>query len=117
MCWTPWITKGVSKPSAQITAFRRRMSGAVATIRIHVQMFSIIVVTERILTRGKWRSVEVLACPATFSMQPEHIEAARRAYDDWWRALDWNPDGLITGGMLWEVEVTRIMPRRARGND
>ena len=41
------------------------------------------------------------------------IEAARRAYDDWWQALGWIRDGLIVGGMLREVEVTGAMPRPA----
>ena len=67
--------------------------------------------TERVLARGKWRSVEVLACPVTFSPHPHQIEAARRAYEDWWRALDWVRDGLIAGGMLREVEVTAAMPK------
>ena len=40
------------------------------------------------------------------------IEAARRAYDDWWQALRWVHDGLIAGGMLREVELTQAMPRR-----
>lgn len=67
--------------------------------------------TERILTRGKWRTVEVLACPVTFSPHPEQIDAARRAYDDWWHALDWIEDGLITGGVLREVEIAGAMPK------
>ena len=44
---------------------------------------TVVVGTERVLTRGKWRTVEVLACPVTLSPHPEQIEAARRAYDDW----------------------------------
>ena len=39
------------------------------------------------------------------------IEAARRAYDDWWQALGWVREGLIASGMLREVEVTAAMPR------
>jgi len=72
---------------------------------------TIVVGTVRILTRGKWRTVEVLACPVTFSPHPRQIEAARRAYDDWWQALGWIRDGLIAGRMLREVEVTAAMPR------
>lgn len=72
---------------------------------------TVVVDTVRILARGKWRSVEVLACPVTFSPHPRQIEAARRAYDDWWQALGWIRDGLIAGGMLREVEVTAAMPR------
>ena len=70
-----------------------------------------VVGTARILSRGKWRSVDILACPVTFSPHPRQIAAARRAYDDWWQALGWIRDGLIAGGMLREVEVTEAMPR------
>jgi hypothetical protein len=72
---------------------------------------TMVVGTARVLTRGKWRTVEVLACPVTFSPHPHQIEAARRAYDDWWQALSWIRDGLITGGALREVEVIPGMPR------
>jgi hypothetical protein len=72
---------------------------------------TIVVGTERVLSRGKWRTVEVLACPVTFSPHPQQIEAARRAYDDWWRALDWVRCGLLAGGMLREVELVEGMPR------
>ena len=72
---------------------------------------TVVVGTERIQTRGKWRTVEVLACPVTYSPYPEQIEAARRAYDDWWQALGWVRDGLISGGMLRAVEVSSAMPR------
>jgi hypothetical protein len=72
---------------------------------------TILVGTERVLSRGKWRTVEVLACPVTFSPHPQQIEAARRAYDDWWRALDWVRDGLRTGAMLRDLEVMPTMPR------
>jgi hypothetical protein len=70
-----------------------------------------VVGTERVLSRGKWRTVEVLACPVTFSPHPHQIAAARRAYDDWRTALGWVRDGLIAGGMLREVEVTGVMPK------
>jgi hypothetical protein len=72
---------------------------------------TIIVGTEHILSRGKWRTVEVLACPVTFSPHPQQIDAARCAYDHWWLALGWVRDGLIAGGMLREVEVTAAMPK------
>ena len=72
---------------------------------------TIVVGTERIQTRGKWRTVEVLACPVTFSPHPHQIEAARRAYHDWWRALGWVGEGLIAGGMLRDIEVTAAMPK------
>lgn len=72
---------------------------------------TITVGSERVLSRGKWRTVEVLACPVTYSPHPQQIEAARRAYTDWWQALGWVRAGLIAGGMLREVEVTDMMPR------
>ena len=73
---------------------------------------TMVVGTERVLSRGKWRTVEILACPVTFSPHPRQIEDARRAYEDWWEALGWVRDGLIEGGMLRAVEVTEGMPKR-----
>jgi len=72
---------------------------------------TIVVGTERVKTRGKWRTVEVLACPVTWRPHPEQIASARRGYEDWWQALGWIRDGLIAGGMLREVEVTAAMPK------
>jgi hypothetical protein len=72
---------------------------------------SVVVAEERVLIGGKWRSVEVRACPVTYSPHPEQIAAARRGYDDWWQALDWVRDGLIACGMLRAVEVTAAMPK------
>ncbi len=72
---------------------------------------TIIVGIERVRTRGKWRTVEVLACPVTWRPHPEQIASARRGYEDWWQALDWVRDGLVAGGMLREVEVTAAMPK------
>jgi hypothetical protein len=69
-----------------------------------------VVGTTRVLTRSKWRTVEVLACPVTWRPHPEQIEAAQRGYEDWWLALGWVRDGLIAGGMLREVGVTEAMP-------
>jgi hypothetical protein len=71
---------------------------------------SVVVGTARALIKGKWRVVEVRACPVTFTPTPQQIDAARQAYDDWWAALDWVRDGLIAGGMLREVEVRAVMP-------
>jgi hypothetical protein len=76
-----------------------------------VQATTVAVGTERVLTRGKWRSVEVLVCPVTWSPHPGKIEGARRGYDEWWRALDWVRDGLAAGGMLREIEVTGAIPK------
>jgi len=70
-----------------------------------------VVGTARVVSCGKWRSVDILACPVSFLPHPRQIEAARRAYDDWWQAIGWIHDGLIAGGMLREVEVTGVMPR------
>ena len=72
---------------------------------------TIIVGIERVRTRGKWRTVEVLACPVTWRPHPEQIAAARRGYEDWWQAMDWVRDGLVAGRMLREVEVTAAMPK------
>ena len=72
---------------------------------------SVVVGTESILIRGKLRTVEVRACPVTFSPAPQQIEAARRGYEDWWQALDWVRDGLVAGRMLREMEVTEVMPK------
>jgi thiazole synthase ThiGH ThiG subunit len=72
---------------------------------------SVVVGTERVLVKGKWRSVEVRACPVTFRPDASQIEAARRAYEDWWRALDWVQDGLRTGAMLRDIEVMTTMPK------
>ena len=72
---------------------------------------TVVVGTERVQHRGKWRSVEVLACPVTWRPHPEQIASARRGYDDWWQALDWVRDGLVLGRMLREIEVTGAMPK------
>lgn len=72
---------------------------------------TIVVGTECVLLRGKWRTIEVLACPVTWRPHPEQIAAARRGYEDWWQALDWVRDGLIAGRMLREVELTKAMPK------
>ncbi len=74
---------------------------------------TIVVGTERVKTRGKWRTVDVLACPVTWRPHPEQIASARRGYDDWWQALDWVRDGLLAGGMLREMEVTGEMPKKS----
>ena len=71
---------------------------------------TVVVGTERVLSRGKWRTVEVLACPVTFSPHSQQIEAARRDYDAWWKALTWTRDGLIAGAMLRTLEVTPTLP-------
>jgi hypothetical protein len=72
---------------------------------------SVVVGTDKILVRGKWRTVEIRACPVTFSPDPKQIEAAWRAYDDWWRALGYVREGLVAGGMLRDVEVSGMMPK------
>jgi hypothetical protein len=72
---------------------------------------TIVVATERVWSRGKWRNVEVLACPVIWRPYPEQINAARRAYHDWWMALDHLRDALQAAGLLREVEVTGNMPK------
>ena len=72
---------------------------------------TVVVGTERVLSRGKWCTLEVRACPVTYHPHPEQIEGARRAYSEWWQALIWVRNGLISGGMLTEVHVTNGMPR------
>ena len=66
---------------------------------------------ERVQYRGRWRTVEILACPVTWRPHPEQIAGARRGYEDWWQALGWVRDGLVDGGMLREMEVTAAMPK------
>jgi len=75
------------------------------------QSTTVVVGIERVLHRGRWRSIEVLACPVTWRPHPEQITSARRGYEDWWQALDWARDGLVAGGMLRGVEVTAAMPK------
>jgi hypothetical protein len=72
---------------------------------------SVVVGTERVLIKGKWRSVEVRACPVTFRPDAGQIGAARDAYGAWWQALGWISESLIAGGMLREVDMTRAMPK------
>ena len=72
---------------------------------------AIVVGTERVKTRGKWRTVELLACPVTWRPHPEQIASARRGYEEWWHALHWVRDGLVAGGLLREVEVSAAMPK------
>jgi thiazole synthase ThiGH ThiG subunit len=70
-----------------------------------------VVGTERVKTRGKWRTVELLACPVTWRPYPEQIASARRGYEDWWQALDWVRDGLVAGRMLREMAMMAVMPK------
>ena len=72
---------------------------------------TVVVGIERVLHRGCWRSVEVLACPVTWRPHPEQIASAWRGYDDWWQALDWVRDGLLAGGMLREVDLDKSIPK------
>ena len=70
-----------------------------------------VVGTERVLSRGKWRTVEVLACPVTWRPFPEQITSARSGYEDWWQALDWIRNVLVVGRMLRDFEVMEAMPK------
>ena len=69
-----------------------------------------VVGTERALVDGKWRSVEVRACPVRFSPDRRQIDSARQSYEDWWQALDWVRDGLSTVGLLRDVKLSETMP-------
>jgi hypothetical protein len=71
---------------------------------------TVVVGTERVQFRGKWRTVEVRACPVMFRPDARQIEAARRAYSEWWRALDWVRDGLQVGNMLHDVQIAAALP-------
>lgn len=78
----------------------------------HGERATIVVVgTERVPTRGKWRTVDVLACPVTHSPHPQQIASARRAYSDWCAVLGWVREGLHAGGLLRELEVSEVMQR------
>ena len=70
-----------------------------------------VVGTERVLSRGRWRNVDILACPVTWRPHPEQIASARRGYEDWLQALDWVRDGLMAGRTLREIEMTAAMPK------
>jgi hypothetical protein len=72
---------------------------------------TIVVGTERALSRGKWRTVDVLACPVTFSPHPQQIVAARRAYSDWIGALNWLREMIQSASMLKEISLTEILPK------
>jgi len=77
-----------------------------------VRATTVVVGVEREQYRGRWRRVEVLACPVTWRPHPDQIDGARRAYEDWWLALDWVRDGLVAGNMLREMAVGGGMPKR-----
>jgi len=72
---------------------------------------SVVAGTATVLVSGKWRTIEVRACPVTWRPHPEQITSARRGYEDWWQALDWVRDGLVSGRMLRNVEVIVAMPK------
>ena len=72
---------------------------------------TVVVGAERVLSRGKWWTVEVRACPVMFRPDARQIEGARRAYGEWWQALGWVREGLQAGSLLHELEVTKVMPR------
>jgi hypothetical protein len=71
---------------------------------------SIVVGSERVLVKGKWRTVDLRACPVMFRPDARQIEAARRDYTEWWRALGWTKESLQIVGMLREVSVQDGMP-------
>lgn len=72
---------------------------------------SVAVSTERVLIKGKLRSVEVRACPVTYRPDAYQIQTTRRGYEDWWHALNCLRDGLGAGRLLRDILVTRAMPK------
>ena len=74
---------------------------------------TVVVGTERVLSRGKWRTVEVRACPVMFRPDARQIEAARLAYSDWWKALDWVHETLVASKMLRDLSFTETLPSKA----
>ena len=70
-----------------------------------------VVGTERVLSRGKWRTVEVLVCPVIWRPHQEQIDAARRGYQDWVKALGWVSEALRGSEMLREVVVVVGLPK------
>lgn len=92
-------------------AVRRYVPTIVKQYQHGTHASAVVVGSERIRVRGPgtratWKTVDILACPITFSQHPQQIEAARRGYDDWWQALDRIREGRIAGEML----------RRGRGD-
>ena len=76
---------------------------------------TIVVGTERVKTRGKWRTVEVLACPVTWRPHPEQIASARRGYEDWWQALDGCRASSHVAS-LWKPRTTSMVSGRQRSS-
>ena len=70
-----------------------------------------VVGVERVLSRGKWRTVEVLVCPVIWHPHPEQIDAARRGYQDWVTALGWVSEVLRGSALFREVVVVAGMPK------
>lgn len=70
-----------------------------------------VVGTERIMVKGKWRNVEVRACPVMFRPDANQIEAARRDYHAWGEALGWIRDGLTASTLLRDVTLTATLPK------
>lgn len=70
-----------------------------------------VVGTERVLSRGKWRTIEVLVCPVIWRPHPEQIDAARRGYQDWVKALGWVSEALRGSELMREVAVVEGLPK------
>jgi hypothetical protein len=67
--------------------------------------------TERILSRGKWRSFEVRACPVIFRPHQGQIEGARRAYTDWREALAWLAHILSSQEIFKDIHIIEGLPK------
>jgi hypothetical protein len=66
--------------------------------------------------RGRWKTIDILACPVTYTPHPQQIEAARRGYRDWVAALAWVRDMLVEGRMLRDVSVAQALPKATPWN-
>lgn len=71
-----------------------------------------VVGTERVFSRGKWRTVDVLICPVIWDPYPAQIETAHRGYSDWVKALGWVSDALRGSKLMREVVVVEGVPMR-----
>lgn len=71
---------------------------------------SVVVGRERVMRRGRWREVEVRACPITWDPHPRRIENARLAYSAWHRALCWLKGAFRESGSLKSHSISAALP-------
>lgn len=77
---------------------------------------TIIVGVERVLHRGRWRQIEVRACPISWDPHPARIAGARNAYLQWWHALKWLQSSIHGNVKLVDHELSDSMPSREPWN-